>query len=267
MKIENSGTTDVQSETADLAHHFASTGLVPIILSAPGNKLSDDVSIQFVRHVPQKIPGGNTGLTGTPLVHDAICVIVEDLLLKGVQRLVELESSMARRESRHKDVGFSTFDGIVLDTGVDGFQDVVGTETERADIESSVGDEPEQMGRALDGDGGGFVNALAKLAPETVEHELGGGLATGIFGDAANVQSDTLPFLVAENILSFLLEGLTPTGPPRGFLFDLEPGVDVTGEKTCLALFRGKMPDFVDLDQRVPLFDGFDEFGRAPGPT
>ena len=25
------------------------------------------------------------------------------------------------------------------------------------------------------------------------------------------------------------------------------------------------MPDFMDLDQRVPLFDSFDQLGRAPG--
>ena len=221
MKIENGRPPDVQRETADLAHHFTSTGRVPIILGAPRNELGDNVPIQFIRHIPQKIPGGNTGLTGTPLVHDAICVIVEDLLLKGVQRLVELESSMTRRESRHKDVGLGAFDSIILDTGVNGLQDVVGTETERTEIESRIRDQAEQMGGVSDSDGGGFVHPLAKLAPETVQHELGRGLATGIFGNAGNVQSDPLPFLVTKNVLSFLLEGLTPTGPPRGFLFDL----------------------------------------------
>ena len=117
----------------------------------------------------------------------------------------------------------------------------------------------------LDGDGGGFVDPLAEFTPETVEHELGRGLTSGVFSDAANVQTDALPLLVAKNVLSFLLEGLTPAGPSRRFLFQLEPGVDLIGEKTCLALLGGKMPDFMNLDQRVPLFDGFDQFGRAPG--
>ena len=112
-----------------------------------------------------------------------------------------------------------------------------------------------------------FVDTLAKFAPEAVQHQLGGNLASGIFGNAGDVQSDALPFLVAKNIVSFLLEGLTPAGPPRGFLFQLQPGVDVIGEKTRLALLGGKMPDFVDLDEGVPLFDGFDQLGRAPGPT
>ena len=105
------------------------------------------------------------------------------------------------------------------------------------------------------------------LPQKLFEHQFGRGLATGIFGNAGNVQSDAFPFLVTKNVVSFLFEGLTPTGPPRRFLFQLEPGVDVIGEKTRLALLGGKMPDFVDLDESVPLFDGFEQLGRAPGPT
>ena len=172
---------------------------------------------------------------------------------------------MTGGESCHKNIGLGAFDGIVLDTGVDSFQDVVGTEAERTEIEGSIGDEIEQMGGVFDSDGGGFVDPLPEFAPETVQHELGRGLATGVFGNAGNFQSDSFPFLVAKNVVSFLLEGLTPTGPPRGFLFQLEPGVHVIGEKTRLALLRGKMPDFMDLDQRVPFFDSFDQLGRAPG--
>ena len=122
---------------------------------------------------------------------------------------------MARGESRHKDIGLGAFDGIVLDTGVNGLQDIVRAEAESADIEGGIGDEAEQMGGVLDGDGGGFVDPLAEFTPETVEHQYGGSLATGIFGNAGNVQSDAFPFLVAKNVLSFLLEGLTPAGPPR----------------------------------------------------
>ena len=63
--------------------------------------------------------------------------------------------------------------------------------------------------------GGGFVDSFAEFAPEAVQHQFGGGLATRIFGDTGNVQSDALSFLVTKNILAFLLEGLTPAGPPR----------------------------------------------------
>ena len=174
---------------------------------------------------------------------------------------------MTRGERRHKDIGLGAFDGIVLDTGVDGFQNVVGTEAERTEIESRIRNEAEQMGGVLNGDGGGFVDPLTKLAPETIQHEFGGGLTTRVFDNAGNIQSDPLPFLVAKNILAFLFEGLTPTGPPRGFLFEFEPSIDVISEKTRLALLGGKMPDFMDLDQGVPLFHRFDQLRRAPSPT
>ena len=122
---------------------------------------------------------------------------------------------MARGESRHKNVGLGAFDSIVLDAGVDGFQDIVGTEAERADIQGGIGDEAKQMGGVFHSDSGGFVDPLPEFTPETVQHELGGGLASGVFGNAANVQSDALSFLVTKNVVSFLLEGLTPAGPPR----------------------------------------------------
>ena len=104
------------------------------------------------------------------------------------------------------------------------------------------------MSEVLDGDGGGFVDSLPEFAPKAVQHELGRGFASGVFGNATDIESDTLPLLITKDVASFLLEGLTPTGPPRRFLFDLEPGVDVMGEETRLALLRGKMPDFVNLD-------------------
>ena len=206
-------------------------------------------------------------MTGTPLVHHTISIIIEDLLLKGVQGLVQLQSSMTGGESGYKDIGLGAFDSIAVDAGVDGFQDIVRAKVERAEIEGSIRDETEQMGGVFDSDGGGFVDPLPEFAPEAVQHELGRGFATGIFDNTGNVQSDTFPFLVTKNVVAFLLEGLTPAGPPRGFLFDLEPGVDVIGEKTCLALLGRKMPDFMDLDQRVPLFDSFDQFRCAPGAT
>ena len=187
MKIKNSGAADAQSKTAYLAYHFACTCCIPIILGASRNKLGDDVSIQLVRHVPEKIPGGNAGLTRTPLVHHTVRIVIEDLLLEGVQGLVKLQSSMAGGESRHKDVGLGAFDRIVLDTSVNGLQDVVGAEAEGANVEGGIGNESEQMGGALNSDGGGFVDSLAEFALETVQHQFGRGFTTGVFGDTANV--------------------------------------------------------------------------------
>ena len=56
-----------------------------------------------------------------------------------------------------------------MDAGVNGLQDVIGAEAESADIESSIGDEAEEMGGVLDGDGGGFVDPLVEFTPETME--------------------------------------------------------------------------------------------------
>ena len=67
---------------------------------------------------------------------------------------------MTGGESRHKNVGLGAFDSILLDTGVDSFQDIVGTKAERTEIEGSIGDEIEQMGGVLDSDSGGFVDPL-----------------------------------------------------------------------------------------------------------
>ena len=147
---------------------------------------------------------------------------------------------MTGSESCHENVGLGAFDSIVVDTGVDSLQNVVGTKAERAEIEGSIGDEIEQIGGVLNGDGGGFVDSLPEFTPETVQHELGRGLAAGIFGNTGNVQSDPFPFLVTKNVVAFLLEGLTPTRPSRGFLFDLEPRVHVIGKKTRLALLGGE---------------------------
>ena len=56
---------------------------------------------------------------------------------------------MTRCESRYEDVSLGPFDRILFDTGVDGLQDVVGTQSESADIESCIGDQSEQMGGVL----------------------------------------------------------------------------------------------------------------------
>ena len=95
-------------------------------------------------------------------------IIVKDLLLKGVEGLVEFEPSVTRGEGRYEDVGFGDFDGILLDAGVDGLQDVVGTDAEGADIDfaskGGIGDETEQMVGVLDGDG------VDQLVPFALPH-------------------------------------------------------------------------------------------------
>ena len=76
---------------------------------------------------------------------------------------------MTGGEGRHKDVGLVAFDRVVMDTGVDSLQDVVCARSESADVEGRIRDQTEQMGRVLDGDGGGFVDLLAEFTPETMK--------------------------------------------------------------------------------------------------
>ena len=76
---------------------------------------------------------------------------------------------MTGDEGRHKDIGLGVFDRIVMDTGVDSLQDVVGAQSESADVDGRIRDQTEEMGRVLDGEGGGFVDPLAELTTETME--------------------------------------------------------------------------------------------------
>ena len=41
-------------------------------------------------------------------------------------------------EGRHKDIGLGAFDRIVMDTGVDGLQDVVGAQSEGTYIKGGI---------------------------------------------------------------------------------------------------------------------------------
>ena len=98
-------------------------------------------------------------LTGTPLVYHTVGIIVKDLLLNGVEGLVEFEQSMTGGESRHENIGLGHFDRVLFDTLKDGLQDVVSTQAESSDIESRIGDQCEQMRRVLDGDRGGVIQS------------------------------------------------------------------------------------------------------------
>ena len=111
LKIQNGGSTDVQGESSHLTSHFTRSGCVPIILSASRYELRDDIPLQF-----QFL-----------FVDDTVCVVVEHLLLKGVEGLVELEPGVARSESGDKNIGLGPSRSVVLDAGVNSFQNVVST--------------------------------------------------------------------------------------------------------------------------------------------
>ena len=93
---------------------------LPALLGTPRNKLGDDISVQFVGHIPQKIPDGDGRLARTPFVHRTVGIIVKDLLLEDIKGLVEFEPSVTRGEGPHENIGLGPFDGILVDAGVHG---------------------------------------------------------------------------------------------------------------------------------------------------
>jgi len=52
-----------------------------------------------------------------------------------------------------------------------------------------------------------------------------------------------------------------------GVLHEFEPGIDVMGKDTLLALIGWELPDFVDLRESVSEGDGLLDFGCAKGPS
>ena len=84
LKIQDSCAANIQGESSDLTHHFALPCRVPIVLSAPRIELGDEIPVQFIRHVPQKITYGDGGLTRTPSVDRIVRVIIKHLSLEGV---------------------------------------------------------------------------------------------------------------------------------------------------------------------------------------
>ena len=134
-------------------------------------------------------------------------------------------------------------------------------------VVGGIGHEMEEMRGGGDDLGGGLAEVFAEFAPERVEHEFGCGFPPAILDEALGVERDALALVVVADVLLLLLGSAGPARVARGFLLDLEPGVDVPGKESRAALRFGKMPDFVDGGDGVALFHGLDEFGGAPGPA
>ena len=108
-----------------------------------------------------------------------------------------------------------------------------------------------------------FALTLSELAPHGVEHHFGQGSQIRIVLDLVVIQFNTLVLVVVVNVLAaFGFVVAHPVRPPAGFLFDLEPRVDVVSEKTLLDL--EEMPHLVDVLDLVPQFDGLLKLGGAP---
>ena len=111
------------------------------------------------------------------------------------------------------------------------------------------------------------MQIFPEFSPEAVQHEFGSGFTSGIFCNESWIEVDVFSLLVTSDVILFLFSSGHVAGVPCRFLLDFEPSVDVFGKEPCFSLVRWEMPDFVDLDDSVSHFDGFDEFWGAPGPT
>ena len=257
----------VEGEAAHLAFHFATLGLVPIILGAAGGEIHDVVvPFQLVRHFPQVIPRRDVGLTGKVGVDDGVGVEVEDLFLQPVQVLVQFQSGVTGGEGGDEEVDAPAVRLVVSGVRVHHFQRDGVADPHRVDVVGGVGDELEEMRGGGDDLGGGLAEVFPEFAPERVEHEFGRGFPTWVLDEAFRVEVDALALVVADVPL-FLLGSAGPTRVAGRFLLDLEPGVDVLGIAPRATLRFGKVPDFVDRQNRVPLFHGLDELWGAPGPA
>ena len=197
-------------------------------------------------------------------VDDRVGVKVEDALLKLFQVRVEFESSVTGSEGSHEDVDTSVIGLILFQVGVDHFERVVVGESNLVYIIEWVRYQSKEMMRCVDSFGGGFVEILAKFTPEAVEHEFGRGLASGVLDDEVGIEVNVFPLLVLVDIVGFVCRSGGPGRVASRLLFDFEPGVDVFGKESDLTSFWREVVDFVNLDESVPEFDGFLDFGGTP---
>ena len=174
---------------------------------------------------------------------------------------------MTGGEGSDEDVDASVVGLIVLEICVDDFNRVVVDDSDLAYVVEGIGDDSKEMVSLVDSGGGGFEEIFAELAPESVEHEFGGGFASGIFLDETGIEVDAFLLLVSGDVLGFVLRRDSPSRVASGFLLDLEPRVDVILEQSPLMLLGREVMDFVDFDERVSHGNGFQEFGGAPGPS
>ena len=79
VKIEDSLTANIQGESADIADHFSLPCDVTVVFGTSWDEFCDNVTIEFIRHVPKKPASGDEGLTRAPFVHHTIDIIVKDL--------------------------------------------------------------------------------------------------------------------------------------------------------------------------------------------
>ena len=171
---------------------------------------------------------------------------------------------MTGGEGSDEDVDTSIIGLILFKVSVDNFEHVVIGKSDLTYVVEGIQYQSKEMMGRVDSFGGGFVEILSELAPEAVEHEFSGGLASRVLDDEIWIEVNVFPLLVLPYVLSFVCRSGGPSRVASRLLLDLEPSVDVFGKESNLASFWRKVVDFVNLHEGVPKFDGFLEFGGTP---
>ena len=110
---------------------------------------------------------------------------------------------MTSGESRHEDVDASVVGLVVLEIDVHDFETFLVLDSDLSYVKERVGDVSEEIGCIVDYLRGGFVKIFAEFSPEAVEHEFGGGFASGIFGDESWIEVDVFFLLVLSDVMLF----------------------------------------------------------------
>ena len=159
---------------------------------------------------------------------------------------------MTSGESRHEDVDASVVGLVVLEIDVHDFETFLVLDSDLSYVKERVGDVSEEIGCIVDYLRGGFVKIFAEFSPEAVEHEFGGGFASGIFGDESWIEVDVFFLLVLSDVMLFGFGFVGPTRVPCRFLLDFKPRVHVICEETFFRWFGGKCHTSRILTMRYP---------------
>ena len=127
----------------------------------------------------------------------------------------------------------SLYDALFL-INVHDFEQFIGAHSDGLHVIGDIRQQAVQLSRLLDLFRLWLVGPLPKLSPETIEHQLGGGLQTRVLLNLHVLQPDPLFFFKSPEEIMFFFFRRAFRWPTGWFLFDLEPSIDVVGEEPRL---------------------------------
>ena len=267
LEVQDGLSPGVEGEATYLAAFLSRTGAVGVIFGSAGHEFVDDVAFQFVLELAQETSSRQVGLALGGQVHHGIRVHVQDA---GVQReqpvVIQFDAGVGGGEGGHEDVGVGAQFAHVFFERVVHVDHLFAGRQDAMDVAFAVQEDVEEALGVLAGGHLGLVGALTEFAPETVGHQFAQRASTLVAFDLGRVEDH--PFDAPKLFQVLDLQGgiffHLGRGPAVGFLFHLDPGIDVIPEQGGGG--RTKVPQFVDVENHVPLVQGQHQFGRAPGP-